>query len=71
MFKQIAKNIVDFSLDLHSGENLNIIVYGDTQEALARDIERYAKSLGVATRYFYDSEELIEILAVSSEEKMT
>lgn len=57
MFKQIAKNIVDFSLDLHSGENLNIIVYGDTQEALARDIERYAKSKGVITRLFHDHED--------------
>lgn len=53
---QLAKNIVDFSLDLHSGENLNIIVYGDTQEALAGEIERYAKSKGVNTRLFHDHE---------------
>ena len=58
MFKQIAKNIVEFSLDLHAGEKLNIIIKDKSQDVLGKEIEKYAQSIGVITRYFYDHESI-------------
>ena len=57
MFKQIAKNIVEFSLDLTAGEKLNIIIKDKSQDVLGREIEKYAQSIGVKTRYTYDHED--------------
>ena len=60
MFEKIAENIVDYSLELKPGENLNIIVRGKSQEVLAREIGRVANQKGISTRYGYDNVEDFE-----------
>ena len=60
MFKKIAKNIVDYSLELKPGENLNIIVRGKSQDCLGKEIEKYAKQKCINTRYAYEIRENFE-----------
>ncbi len=55
MLEKIARNIVEYSLELKSGENLNIIIRGKSQDVLGREIEKVAKSKGINTRYCYDN----------------
>lgn len=51
MFEKIAKNIVDYSLELKQGEKLNIIIRGKGQDVLGHEIEKVAKAKGIKTRY--------------------
>lgn len=55
MLTKIAKNLVDYSLDLSPGDKLNIIVRGQSQNQLGKEVERYAKSRGIKTRVGYEN----------------
>lgn len=60
MFRKIAENIVDYSLELKPGENLNIIIRGKSQDILGKEIEKVANEKGISTRYGYDNREEFE-----------
>lgn len=54
MFKKIAENIVNNSLELKPGEKLNLIIRGESQQELGREIENYAIEKGIFVRTIYD-----------------
>lgn len=55
MLKKIAENIINHSLGLKPGEKLNIIINGESQNPLGREIERVANENGIQTRYGFDN----------------
>lgn len=61
MLDKIAKNIVDYSLEMISGEKLNIIVRGKSQEVLGKEIEKFANQKGIITRLGYENYSDFEI----------
>lgn len=63
MLEKIARNLVDYSLELRSGEKLNIIIRGESQNLLGKEIEMVAKEKGIGTRYGYDNIEFFEDLS--------
>ncbi len=55
MLTKIAKNLIDYSLNLNNGDKLNIIVRGKSQEALGKEVAFLAKEKGIKTRIGYEN----------------
>lgn len=69
MFKKIAENIVEYSLELKQGEYLNILIQGNSQNVLGREIERIANEKGIITRYAFLNYENFETFTDEEFEK--
>lgn len=54
--------MLDYSLELKPGENLNIIIRGKTQDLLGKEVERVAIEKGIITRYSYEKREELETI---------
>lgn len=69
MITKIANNLIDYSLNLKSGDRLNIIVRGKSQEVLGKEIQKLAKEKGVKVRLGYENVENFDAFSKAEFEK--